>query len=240
MHTLRDRLQAALARDPELSQAGLARATKKTTASVSNWFTGKSVSMKADSLLAAAEYLHCDSQWLATGKGQPGWKAPLSSTEGVSIYPVAQQLSHVHSQHDAITSFDVPVIGTLVMGAENMFELRAEPSGRPIGIVPTTIATAGTHAVQVFGDDLYPAIRHGTCLVVSTATPCTPGELVLLEIDDGNFIVGELVAETSETVTWSPAIGGPRRTTARTTVASMHPIVNMVPGSQLRPFNKSP
>lgn len=235
MTSLRERLSHALARDANLSQAGLARATKKTTASVSNWFTGKSLSMKADSLVAAADYLRCSSQWLATGKGDPGWSVAAPSTGGVDIHPVAQELSPQSAHHASFASFQVPVIGTLAMGAENMFELRAAPAGRPIGMVPATITKAGTHAVQVFGDDLYPAIRHSACLIISTDAPCTPGELMLLETNEGHFIVCELVAETVGSVTWSPAVGGPRRTIDRTLITSMNPIVGIVPGSQLRP-----
>lgn len=236
MRLLRERLQAALERNAALSQAGLARATGKKTSSVSNWFTGKSVSMKADSLIAAAEYLGCDSAWLASGRGSPEWRTTTPSSAGLPLHTVAHELSPPEFQYGSVASQLVPVVGTLEMGAENMFHLRAAPDGKPIGTVPASITTAGSHALQVFGDDLYPAVRHSTCLVVSTTAPCTAGELVIIETTEGQFMVCELVTESPTTITWSPAAGGQRRTMARSQVTAMHPIVGLVPGSQLRPL----
>ncbi len=70
---LRDRLILALSRDPELTQAGLARHCRLSSASVSNWFSGRTASLKGASAVMAAEFLGCDPAWLATGSGSPGW-----------------------------------------------------------------------------------------------------------------------------------------------------------------------
>lgn len=233
MKLLRERLQAALDRNPLLSQAGLHRATGATTASVSNWFTGKSLSMKAANLRTAAGYLGCSQHWLETGLGDPGWTDGQHSSAGLQSHTVAQDLIHRAFQSSLIATKQVPVIGTLAMGAENMFELRALPDGRPIGTVPASLASADSHALQVFGDDLYPAVRHGTCLVVSPNGKCTPGELVVMETTEGYFMVCELVADHADAVTWTPAVGGPRRTTPREQVAAVYAVVGFVPGSQM-------
>jgi transcriptional regulator with XRE-family HTH domain len=71
MISLADRLKVALDRNPALTQAGLARATGATTASVSNWFTGKTLSLKAANVRLAAQYLGCSTTWLETGLGAP-------------------------------------------------------------------------------------------------------------------------------------------------------------------------
>lgn len=234
MKLLRERLHAALARNPRLSQAGLHRATGATTASVSNWFTGKSLTMKAANLRNSALYLGCGQHWLETGLGDPGWTDGQPPTAGLQSHPVAHELSHPAFQSTTSATIQVPVIGTLALGAEKMFELRAAPDGEPIGTVPANFANNDSHALQVFGDDLYPAVRHGTCLVISPQGPCTPGELILLETVDGNFLVCELVANQDDAVTWTPAAGGQRRTMPRQKVAAIHAIVGMIPGSQMR------
>lgn len=238
MKLLRERLQAALDRSPGLSQAGLHRATGASTASVSNWFTGKSLTMKAANLRTAAAYLGCAQHWLETGLGDPGWTDRQHSPAGLQSHTVAHDLSHQGNNSASIATTQVPVIGTLAMGADKMFELKASPDGKPIGTVPASFASADSHALQVFGDELYPAVRHGTCLVVSPHGRCTPGELVLLETTEGNFMVCELVADHADAITWTPAAGGPRRTIARQQVAAMHAIVGLVPGSQLAAYTR--
>lgn len=235
MKLLSERLQAALDRNPRLSQAGLHRATGASTASVSNWFTGKSLSMKAANLRTAASYLGCSQHWLETGLGDPRWTDGQHSPEGLQSHTVAHDLSHPKFQSVSIATSQVPVIGTLATGAEKMFELRASPDGKPIGFVPAGMAGADSYALQVFGDELYPAVRHGTCIVVGPKAPCTPGELVLLETSDGNFMVCELVTDAPDAITWTPAAGGQRKTMARSSVAAMHPIVGLVPGSRMKP-----
>lgn len=234
MKLLRDRLRAALERDSALSQAGLHRATGASTASVSNWFTGKSASMKAENLRTAAAYLKCGQFWLETGRGDPGWTSAPHPNGGLDIHSVAHDLSQRQAQHASASVTQVPVIGTLTAGADNMFQLKASPEGPPIGTVPTAFADSKSHALQVFGDELYPAVRHGTCLVVDPTALCVAGELVLIETVEGYFLVCELVSDLPEAIVWNSAIGGLRRTTARSEVQAMHAIVGLVPGSQLR------
>ena len=69
MSSLRERLAIALAKKRGGSQAGLARACGIKSASVSNWFTGKTKTLKGESLLAAARYLGVRPDWLSRGIG---------------------------------------------------------------------------------------------------------------------------------------------------------------------------
>lgn len=69
MNTLRERLAIALAKKRGGSQAGLARACHVTGPSVSDWFSGKTKTMKAATLLAAARYLGVSATWLESGLG---------------------------------------------------------------------------------------------------------------------------------------------------------------------------
>ena len=115
-----------------------------------------------------------------------------------------------------------------------MLLLKREPGGRPIGAVPVPLAPMAGYALQVQGDDLYPAIRHGTCLVVDPSSLPVVAELVLIQLQAGDYIVCELVADSADFVTWVPANGGGRRTIARDLVSSIHPVVSLVPGSQMK------
>lgn len=67
--TLSDRLREAMVGPPRVSQAALARACGVSAPSVNDWLSGKSKSMEASKLLAAARLLHVSADWLATGRG---------------------------------------------------------------------------------------------------------------------------------------------------------------------------
>ena len=69
MSTLRERLALALAKKRSGSQAELARACGVASASVADWFSGQTKTLKAGSLLAAARYLRVRPEWLQTGAG---------------------------------------------------------------------------------------------------------------------------------------------------------------------------
>lgn len=80
MQTLRERLAIALAKKRGGSQASLARACKVSTASVADWFSGKTLKLKSSSLLAAAEYLNVRPRWLESGLGPMDADGPLTAS----------------------------------------------------------------------------------------------------------------------------------------------------------------
>lgn len=67
--TLAERLAEAMKGPPRTSGVALAKACKCSAASVSGWVSGKSKTMEAGNLLAAAKLLGVDPTWLATGVG---------------------------------------------------------------------------------------------------------------------------------------------------------------------------
>lgn len=77
MSTLATRLQVSLAEKAGATQADLARHCDVAGPSVSNWFTGETKKLKADSLRLAAEFLGVNRDWLETGKGP---KSELAGT----------------------------------------------------------------------------------------------------------------------------------------------------------------
>lgn len=69
MNTLAERIRKALDESGGVTQADIARACGISTASVNNWFTGATKSLKGENLLRAAAILKVSPAWLSTGKG---------------------------------------------------------------------------------------------------------------------------------------------------------------------------
>ncbi len=67
--TLAERLKDAMNGPPKATGKALADACHVSTASVSDWLSGKSKTMEGSNLLAAADFLHVNPKWLATGVG---------------------------------------------------------------------------------------------------------------------------------------------------------------------------
>lgn len=78
MSTLAERLHRALRAKPDLSQAGLARYCSAKPPSVSDWMRGETKTLKAQSMILAAEYLGVRARWLLDGSG------PMSQTQGTA------------------------------------------------------------------------------------------------------------------------------------------------------------
>jgi transcriptional regulator with XRE-family HTH domain len=92
MQSLQARLEAAVRRRPTRN-ADLARIAKVSTASVADWFSGKTKSLKSEPARRLATYFGCDRDWLAEGYGAPKWRdvdkdiEALGITEQVSLMP---------------------------------------------------------------------------------------------------------------------------------------------------------
>lgn len=69
MASFTERINQALEQAPGVRQADLARACGISTASVNNWFSGATKSLKGSNLLKVASMLNVSPDWLATGKG---------------------------------------------------------------------------------------------------------------------------------------------------------------------------
>lgn len=66
---LKDRLKLAMS-SPKVTNTALAAACKIAAPSVSDWLSGKTKSIEASNLLAAAKFLNVSPDWLAMGTGQ--------------------------------------------------------------------------------------------------------------------------------------------------------------------------
>lgn len=89
MTTLAERLQLAMDAKPGASQAGLARHCHASAASVSNWFTGETKTLKAQSLVLAAEYFAVRPRWLLDGRGPMRATGPCKPDGDPTMTPPA-------------------------------------------------------------------------------------------------------------------------------------------------------
>lgn len=101
---LKDRLKEAMKGPPRVTGVALAKACKVAPPSVSDWLSGRTKTMEAGNLLAAAKLLRVDPDWLATGKGhmRPGFEVrepavgylSASAAEHAELQRLIRQLDH--------------------------------------------------------------------------------------------------------------------------------------------------
>lgn len=105
MTTLKQRFQVLKQAMPEIKPAALARATGKSAASVSDWFSGKTHSLQADSAAKVALVYGCNALWLSTGEGE-AWPTSSQAAGNVAggsaptsppTSPIAQLLADIAS-----------------------------------------------------------------------------------------------------------------------------------------------
>lgn len=105
MDTLSRRLQWALSQKPGATQADLARACKVKAPSVAGWFSGKTKSLKAESLRLAAAYLGVSRDWLESGSGPPNYKyldAPVPGFDVVRESLSPKQVDVLRAEFEAL------------------------------------------------------------------------------------------------------------------------------------------
>ena len=96
MSTLADRLRRALAEaTPPRTQAELARACGLKGPSVSNWATGATQTLKAESAILAADFLGVRPRWLIDGIGPMRHAAPSSAPPSPAAPTLADALERL-------------------------------------------------------------------------------------------------------------------------------------------------
>lgn len=138
MQTLRERLAIALAKKRGGSQAALARACKVSTASVADWFSGKTRKLRGSSLLAAAEYLNVRPRWLESGLGPMELDAPSPAYVARETDPTKYGWPF-----DRITEVDVMRLTSEQRAQVEGFILGLLASSRPVDPRATGTGTNG-------------------------------------------------------------------------------------------------
>jgi transcriptional regulator with XRE-family HTH domain len=85
MSTFTERINQALAESGQ-SQTSLARAARVKTPSVSDWISGKTKALKAETLVLAAEFLQVRPRWLALGEGPMRDSSGYAAAEPLAPY----------------------------------------------------------------------------------------------------------------------------------------------------------
>lgn len=83
MKSLANRISELLARRPGLKPAGLSRIAGVSTATVSDWMTGETKSMKPEPARRISIEFGCDQNWLMTGVGSANWREPGQNDLGI-------------------------------------------------------------------------------------------------------------------------------------------------------------
>ena len=157
MKTLSERLEAARVA-AGVSQADIARAAGVSTASVSDWFSGATKSLKTKSAMATARFLGVSLDWLTTGQGPmalsstaaPTLLSPADDNIGIPLLDVRASagLGEQQPDHD-------PMLGTLRLSIPWMQRhLR-------------TITSPGNLAcLFAYGPSMQPTFADGSILIV--------------------------------------------------------------------------
>ena len=161
MSTLSERLKLAIER-AGVSKSDLAKTCGVKPASVSDWLSGKSKSMRAPVAQKAAEFLNVSLIWLSTGEGTP--------ESGSSVSPARLKLNKV------------PLITFTQAGfLTDNGQLRDPSTCIDQGdyILVDEDMPDGTLGVVVEGDSMEPEFHEGDIIVIDPSLSPQPGDFVI-------------------------------------------------------------
>jgi len=156
--SLKDRLAAALVRNPDVTQSELARVCRVKQPSVNGWFNGSTLTLKSETARLAAERLGCDPFWLASGVGQPRWR---DGPQRVDPFTQDDKVIRMWNYGGAMGS------GVVLPDQPGVIEAwRVSPEWLRLNVQRTT--TRGLAIVTGFGDSMRPLYQPGDPLLVDT------------------------------------------------------------------------
>ncbi len=221
----RSRLQDLIDGRFDENQAALSVAIGRSASQVNQWLSGhRSITDPSRDLIESKCGL------------PPGWlDAPPAPTVPArpEVVPTASQT--VHSVGMPRYLRPIPVVGTAKLGEDGYYEELQHPAGHGDGWVDGYSADPNAYALAVKGDSMYPAIRHGSFVVVAPNARCVAGEFVVVSMLDGRKMVKELVIERATEVVIESVNGGQRQTLDRSAIEQMHSIAAVVSASHWRP-----
>lgn len=186
MTTLAERMKEALEEAGEIP-ANLARACQVRPASVSNWLTGETKSLKSSTAIRAAEFLKVNQLWLAEGRGP---KRKDNAEAQSSGQPQAVQPS----------SDFVPIRRVQIKVSAGVTGYYVEPlqgDGPPIFFRADWIASKRLRAdrlvaLRVNGASMEPGLYDGDLVVVNTdETTPRDGEVFVINYE-GEAVIKRL------------------------------------------------
>ena len=191
MSTFTARINKALREAGDVTHADLARVCGISSASVSNWFTGETKSLKGPNLLAAASLLRVSPHWLAEGRGPmrvgtPGQTPQPIDLDGNPDYPAIRRVRFKLSA--GASGFGVEYLdeqGAPIVFQRQWYEQR--------GFAPDKL-----FAVKVANGSMEPGLFDGDTVVVNTAQS-EPRDGVVFAVNyEGELVIKRLVRDAGQ------------------------------------------
>jgi len=191
-NSFQDRLNESM-QDAGIDTAQLATRLGVSYQAVRKAQDGRTKSLSAANNAAAAEILHVNPNWLATGNGQ---KAPLSAAIAESVTAGASVDAAVvrgNGQPETIRPYPsgnrIPVVGSALLGDNGHFVELEYPVGHGDGWIDIASRDPNAYALRCRGDSMKPRIQAGEFVVVEPNQEPTPGDEVLIKASDGRVMV---------------------------------------------------
>jgi phage repressor protein C with HTH and peptisase S24 domain len=196
--SLRERLEVAFADAKKhgrtASQSDLAKRLGISRASVSDWFSGKTKSLKGENLNRAAEIMGCDPNWLATGRRRP--EPPRDEhPAGAPILAWEHDTDLPAGDYVQIPRFEVRLAAGKADEQRSAFQLEIEQvrsapmAFRADWIRQHKLKPSKLVAMEVSGDSMEERLHDGDAVVIDTSqTEVIDGKVYALWYDGGERV----------------------------------------------------
>jgi phage repressor protein C with HTH and peptisase S24 domain len=219
--TIAERLKAAREK-LGLTQNQLARKAKVSQGTISN--IENEIRNRPREILEIAKALNVSPEWLQNG---------IETQKIKKILPAHLESSQPIDEHDFLGHVEtrlVPLKGGAKMGENGFYEIVDDH-----GCVDAYSNDMQAYALRVKGDEMHPAMRHGCIVIVEPSGLCTPGEYVVIHLNDDTKMIKELVIDRTNEIVVESVNGNQRQTIEKSAINQMHPIASIVSASKWRP-----
>lgn len=206
MTSLQDRVKNLLALR-NLSQAeATRRAGFKNTAFINDIVSGKKQSVRGPALLALAEALDTTPDYLSAKTDQPDIVRPVGHGRRSGIMSDFIVDSSAPEIDKSFFRRDVPLISMAAYGDETSLVLNGE-TGDYVRRPPGLEGKRSVYAVNVYGDSMWPAFRHGQLIYVDPNREPGPREDAIIELypdgdtESGRGFLKRVVKVTAQQIT---------------------------------------
>lgn len=157
----------------------------------------------------------------------------VASDSVFSVVPVEEETAAYVGRYEA--NRQIPVVGTAQLGENGYYEQLDYPPGHGDGYVMHGSKDPAAYVLQVRGDSMKPAIRHGWYVLVEPNGTPAPGEYVAIQLLDGRKMAKELLIQhRNGDIEVTSVNGDVRMNLYATQLESVHAIAAIIPPSQVR------
>lgn len=160
MSSLQDRFLLLLQEFPHITKADLARAAGVKQPSVSDWFSGKTKTLKAEPASKIAKKYGISAHWLATGQG------------------AMRDDIHANTSPAELGGRRVPLISLIQAGNWREVVDNFQPGDAEEWLYTDAHLTSGAFALQIVGNSMEPEFREGDRVIIDPGVAPRPGSFV--------------------------------------------------------------